>query len=332
MKQINVNYKNQNTIVYIENNLLKNISNLIDQNIKYFIITDETVYNLYAQDLNLKDAYFKIIPPGEQSKNIMVVQEIIEAMLELNIHQGDVLINFGGGVISDIGGFVASIYKRGIEYYNIPTTLVAQVDAAIGGKTSIDYSYKNQIFKNQVGTIYQPKFIFVDPHLLNTLLQEDYLSGLGEIIKYGLCFDEKLFNELGLEFTLEEVIFKCLAIKAKITEADEFDKNIRISLNYGHTIGHAIEAISNFHVPHGIAILYGMLIETEDEEIKKRIKLLINKFNIELKFKYKNEKIINYILVDKKIENEYLKLPVLEKIGSIKINKVKLDDYIKRLL
>lgn len=330
MKIINAKYTNKDVEILIENNLLKRLNDFLDNDRKYFIITDEVVYNLYLQSFNSNNIYYKILPAGENQKNIVTITEIISSMLDAKINKADVILNIGGGVISDIGGFVASIYKRGIMYYNIPTTLLAQVDASIGGKTAIDFSVGSNLYKNQVGTIYHPTKVLVDPTLLKTLPESEYLSGMGEVIKYGLCFDEELFNSLFNEFFNEDVIYKCLKIKASITELDEFEQNLRLALNFGHTVGHAIEAISNFKIPHGICVIYGMIIETIDSNIKELIINLCKKFNLNLEYNIKFDELKNYIIQDKKIEKDYLKLPILEKIGKVVIKEVKIEEFLER--
>lgn len=330
MKIINAKYTNKDVEILIENNLLKRLNDFLDKDRKYFIITDEVVYNLYLQSFNSNNIYYKILPAGENQKNIVTITEIISSMLDAKINKADVILNIGGGVISDIGGFVASIYKRGIMYYNIPTTLLAQVDASIGGKTAIDFSVGSNLYKNQVGTIYHPTKVLVDPTLLKTLPESEYLSGMGEVIKYGLCFDEELFNSLFNEFFNEDVIYKCLKIKASITELDEFEQNLRLALNFGHTVGHAIEAISNFKIPHGICVIYGIIIETIDSNIKELIINLCKEFNLNLEYNIKFDELKKYIIQDKKIEKDYLKLPILEKIGKVVIKEVKIEEFLER--
>lgn len=332
MKTINVSYRNQDVTIYIKNNLLNEISDLLDNNKKYFVLTDENVYNLYGDKIKLENVSFMILNPGEDQKTMFNVNNIIQTMLEVNFNKGDVLINFGGGVISDLGGFVASIYKRGITYYNIPTTLLSQVDAAIGGKTAVDIMVGNKLYKNQIGSVYQPSKIFIDPKVLNTLDYKEYLSGLGEVIKYGLCFDKDMFYSLFNDFLIENIIYKCVEIKANITSKDEFDQNYRLALNYGHTIGHAIEAINEYQIPHGICILYGMIYETQDENTKEILNKFIDKYNIDYVVNLDIEVLKDYILQDKKIKTDYILLPVLKEIGKVEKEKVKISEFFKRFV
>lgn len=331
MKEIEVKYRSKNTKIQIENNIINNLSKYISPKKKYFILTDENVFNLYGEKLKYDNFIIKTIKPGEVTKTIETVIEIINYMLEAKINKGDILINFGGGVVSDLGGFVASIYKRGISYINIPTTLLAQVDAAIGGKTGIDFISSDIINKNQIGSIHHPDLILVDPKLISTLPREEYLSGIGEVIKYGICFDEELFLALFQDFNLESIISRCIEIKAKITEIDELDENYRHTLNFGHTIGHAIEAINNFQIPHGVCIIYGMLAEIDINTIKEELRKLLNKFKIDYDLNLDKDKLITYILQDKKIKNGIIKIPRLEAIGKVVLKEVEINEYIKRL-
>jgi len=327
MKELIINYLTQKTKIYLKNNLLSQVSTLIDQNKKYVIITDEIVYNLYKEKINFPNSHFIILKSGEQEKNIQTVLKIIQDMLELNISKSDYIINFGGGVVSDIGGFVASIYKRGIPYYNIPTTLLSQVDATIGGKTGIDFGN----FKNQIGTIYHPSKVFIDPTLLTTLDQDNYLSGLGEVIKYAICFDEEFYNSLKEPLDLEEVVYKCIKIKAEITKQDEFDTNVRMVLNFGHTIGHALESYFNYQIPHGICVAYGMYYEIEDFHIRESLMKILNYFHFPPLPQFSKTELEKYLYQDKKIRDGYLKIPVLEKIGKVIIKNEKITDLVKRL-
>ena len=328
MKSINIEYSNCNLEIYFKNGLMKEINSLIDLNKKYFIITDEVVYKLYKDIIKIPNSKILVLPSGEEYKNLDSVNYIIDKMLENDITKGDIIINLGGGVISDLGGFVASIYKRGMDYYNIPTTLLSQVDASIGGKTGVDFLSDGKVFKNQIGRIHHPRKVFIDPIFLDTLSQDEYLSGIGEIIKYGLCYDKELFNILKGDFDLNEVIYKCINIKANITKIDEFEEDFRATLNYGHTIGHAVEAINNYKIPHGICVLYGMIEETNDSKIKEELFTLKNKFAIYFDFDINKDELKDYILKDKKIKNGYIFLPVLEEIGKVVVKKVKIDDYL----
>lgn len=333
MKILNVPYLSHPVTVYLQNNILEEITTLIDKNHQYFILTDENVASLYLNKLVAQLPHVKTytLPSGEKYKTLSSVEEIITKMLAANISKGDYLIAFGGGVISDLGGFIASIYKRGLKYYNLPTTLLAQVDACLGGKTGIDFVVNYNLYKNQLGTIYHPEMIIVDPSLLKSLPQKEYLSGLGEIIKYGVCFDKELFQQLFTDFDLSSIIYQALAIKAKITSRDEFEQHGRYTLNFGHTFGHAIESYFKMEIPHGLAVAYGMLYEIKNEVIKDQLRGLYQKLGITINQTIKKDELINYLLQDKKIASNIINLPVLDEIGQVKLVKMSLNDFIRSI-
>ncbi len=239
---------------------------------KFAIITDEIVAELYANSLqkDLVDAGFTntatfTVPPGEQSKTVETALRLINDLESAGYGRDDVVIAVGGGVIGDLGGYAASQFKRGIRLIQVPTTLLAQVDSCLGGKTGVDTEYG----KNLIGTFYNPMTVFVDPELLQSLPDREYRSGLGEVIKYGVLDD--IFLGL-LEKNLQKLVDKdmdtmkgtisgSLALKASYVNVDPQDKYIRRILNFGHTVGQALETASNYELSHGEAIAIGMVYE-----------------------------------------------------------------------
>ena len=331
MKTLNVNYSKQDVKIYIENGLLNNVTAFLNNDLRYYLITDANVAALYLDKLQIKNIDYYQIKNGEASKNLDEVKAILEDMISKDINKNDFIICFGGGVVGDISAFVASIYKRGIRYINIPTTLLSQVDSCLGGKCGVDIHVKGFNYKNQIGGIYHPETILIDPLVLNTLPRNELLSGLGEVIKYGLCFDKRLFAALFQEFSLERIILQCLIIKAKITSSDEFDQNQRLALNFGHTIGHALEGLLNYKIAHGLAVAIGMYHEVKDDAIKTSLQTLYKHLGFELDLEIDSEAIKDYILKDKKISHEDINLPVLNEIGNVTIIKTKLADYLRSL-
>ncbi|MFD1552039.1 3-dehydroquinate synthase [Putridiphycobacter roseus] len=237
---------------------------------KKIILTDDKVFGIWIENFitsipALNDAEIIQIPEGEASKCMEIVVQVIETLSDYKISRADLLINFGGGMVSDIGGFIAAIYKRGIDFINIPTTLLSQVDASIGGKTGIDLGP----LKNQIGVFTNAQKVFINSGYLSTLPHEAMLSGYAEMLKHGLIYSKRHWEELkkfnctktegALPFIKDSV-----EIKQEIVRLDPLEQNIRKSLNFGHTIGHAIEGfllVNEQPIQHGIAIAWGMYAE-----------------------------------------------------------------------
>jgi 3-dehydroquinate synthase len=233
------------------------------------IIADRAVAEAHMSKLALSDA-FKVltVEPGEASKSLDTSEELLNKMASLGVTRDDVVITLGGGMVGDLGGFAASIYMRGLRLFHVPTTVLSQVDSCIGGKTGVNLPYG----KNLVGTFHQPAASFVDPSTLTTLGDREYRSGFAEVLKYGWAFgDDMLASELDVSkilardhHILEEVIARCLGIKADVVARDEFDRlGHRALLNYGHTFGHALEAAGSFALLHGEAVGLGMIFAAE---------------------------------------------------------------------
>lgn len=237
---------------------------------RYFIITDDQVNRLYGERLrnSLSSAGLQhdllTFAHGEASKNIATIADLCRELARLGADRKDCVIALGGGVAGDMAGFVAAIYMRGIPFVQVPTTLLAQVDSSVGGKTGIDIPEG----KNLVGAFYQPRAVYIDSAVLTTLPQAELLNGLAEVIKYGVIYDRSFFAFLEEHHQailavdlplLEEVICRCCSIKAAVVAADEKESNLRRILNYGHTLGHAVEAASDFTIAHGMAVAMGMV-------------------------------------------------------------------------
>ena len=273
---------------------------------------------------------------GESNKNIDTCIQIWNVLTELGADRKSLIINLGGGVVSDLGGFVASTFKRGIDFINIPTTLLAMVDASIGGKTGIDLGS----LKNQIGVINNPKLVVIDSEYLVTLPQMEMRSGLAEILKHGLIFDAsywKQFLDLSqLDFAdFDSIIYDSIKIKNEIVMQDPNEKGIRKALNFGHTLGHAIESYfldnqTNNNLLHGEAIAIGMILESYISMIKKLIskeEYLEIKSTIKSIFELVNfdksdiQSILDLLIHDKKNENGKIKFVLLDGIGKFTINQ-----------
>ncbi|MFQ5825002.1 MAG: 3-dehydroquinate synthase [bacterium] len=302
------------------------------------VVTDTNVQKLYAQVLtsgfNNVVNFFEIIalPPGENSKSLSTIEKIITKMLALGCDRNVTILAFGGGVIGDIAGFTASIYKRGVTFIQVPTTLLAQVDASVGGKTGVNHP----LGKNMIGTFYQPKLVWIDLEVLKTLPKREILCGLAEIIKYGVVWDADLFcvvennleKILALDLPLlEEIVKCCCEIKAAIVAKDEKESGLRMILNFGHTVGHALEAAMGYKkINHGEAVLLGMLAESKialqagQLNVKdfNRIQTLISIFNLKNHLKYVGSgDLFNFMKKDKKAIAGKLRFVLPKKIGEV---------------
>ncbi|MEA1935514.1 MAG: 3-dehydroquinate synthase [Thermodesulfobacteriota bacterium] len=308
---------------------------------RYVIITDSNVSTLHGERFltTLKETGLKVdmieFPAGEVSKNIDTVLDIAKKLIEMGVDRKSALIALGGGVVGDIVGYAASIYMRGIPYYQIPTTLLAQVDSSIGGKTAIDLPEG----KNLLGTFHQPKGVFIDLSFLNTLPSREFKNGMAEIIKYGIIEDTELFSLLESEMKaimdrdmaiLSLIIGKSCRIKKNIIEIDEKETGLRRILNFGHTIGHAIEAESDYSISHGDGVSIGMIAAARiSEKLKylssndrERVENLTRVFGLSCRIpeSIETEGILSRLKADKKKEGETIKFVLLKKLGMPFIN------------
>jgi 3-dehydroquinate synthase len=273
MKQLQVGLEERAYPILIKEGLLAEIGQELKLRQiakRYIIIADDHVAELFGghvvESLRTVDIPVDLLtfPHGEGSKNLTTVQRLASSLAQLGVDRQDALIALGGGVTGDITGFLAAVYMRGIPFVQVPTTLLAQVDSSVGGKTGVDIPEG----KNLVGCFYQPQCVFIDSAVLRELPPEELLNGLAEVVKYGVIYDGNFFNFLvthqksilALESTvIEAVIAHCCTIKAQVVVADEREADLRRILNYGHTLGHAVEAASDFTIPHGMAVSIGMV-------------------------------------------------------------------------
>ncbi|QXJ33426.1 3-dehydroquinate synthase [Saccharolobus shibatae] len=315
-------------------------------------IKDSNTIVIYSKRVDVTDkinkylpnAYFIPINDGESAKELSNVISIVEKLFERNFDRGDYVIAVGGGTVTDVAGFIASIYLRGLNLVNVPTTFLGMVDAAIGGKNGVNF---NNI-KNLIGTFYQPSMIISDLEFLETLPIEELKKGLAEVIKYGLTLDKELYDYLSLnkdrvinkdKQVLEEVIFRSTLDKLGIVKEDEREtKGIRIVLNFGHTIGHAIEAGSSFNIPHGYAISVGMVCEAKiaeelgyaEEGVVEDVLWLLQLYGLPYDISQIDTPIdirlaLNAINMDKKHRKDVILMPFPTRIGSWKKVEVPLD-------
>ncbi|MFA4917210.1 MAG: 3-dehydroquinate synthase [Syntrophales bacterium] len=303
---------------------------------RYVVVTDSNVSALYGEKIlkELRKAGLEIelieFPAGESSKNITVALNMIRKLLDLGVDRKSALIALGGGVVGDMTGFLASVFMRSIPYVQIPTSLMAQVDSSIGGKTAVDLPEG----KNLLGTFYQPKAVFIDLKFLDTLPESEFKNGLAEIIKYGIINDTDFFDlledETGAIGNRERTFLECIittscTIKKKIVEIDERDQGLRQILNFGHTIGHAVESESGYKIPHGSAVSIGMIAAARISEKLHdfpsadcaRIESLINIFGLpgEIPAFINTGGIISRLKWDKKKSGGMINFVLLKKLG-----------------
>ncbi len=273
-KGMQYDIKTKNSQLFIEENIFEKLESILSseyKNVKKIILTDTKVFGLWVENLitsvpSLSEAELIQVPEGEDSKCLEIAGQIWESLAEYQVSRNDLIINLGGGVVTDLGGFIASTYKRGIPFINIPTTLLSQIDASIGGKNGIDLGPH----KNMVGTFSEPKYVLIGTLFLSTLEDTELLSGYAEMLKHGLISSKKHWNNLKQVKHTDipnhhSLIFDSITIKKDIVEADPFEKNQRKMLNFGHTAGHAIEG---YHlatgkvIPHGFAVAWGIVVES----------------------------------------------------------------------
>ena len=329
MKKITYKFSTTSTDFYFDSNF-NQVEPLVRAKNTVFI-TDENVFSLHQK--KFKNLNLIVINAGEAFKIQATVDSIIEQLIQFKANRTTILIGIGGGVVTDISGFVASVFMRGIDFAFIPTTILGLVDASIGGKNGIDVG----VFKNVVGTINQPKFILHDLSFLKTLPDAEWQNGFAEIIKHACIGNKKMFNEL-TENSIEKIkknkdklniiIENNAKQKLKIVANDEFEKGDRKLLNFGHTLGHAIE--NTYKLSHGQAISIGMIFACKlSENIlgfkqTNEVISLLNQYGLPTKFKLNSKKVFDVLVMDKKREEDFVHFILLEKIGKAVIKKVKL--------
>lgn len=308
-----------------------------------FILVDENTakHCLPLISGNLSDALNIQIQSGEEHKNIHTTSVIWSVLTDHLADRKALLINLGGGVITDMGGFAASCYKRGIDFVNIPTTLLAMVDASVGGKTGIDFAE----FKNQIGVFSEAKEVLICPVFLETLDARQLRSGMAEVVKHYLIADERAFMDFDMNASPDiGMIRRAINIKSDIVAQDPFEKNVRKKLNLGHTVGHALESYRlTTHEPllHGEAVAYGMAIETRISVFKSEIGeekagMILQKlraiFALKALSSEEIEGFLSYIHQDKKNENGKIKMALLDDIGSCLIDVEVTTDEIRKAI
>ena len=347
--KIIVKTKSKSYPVYFGDGILNTAGTLINKNLPYVkkicIIFDKNLplvlIKKLSKSLRKYNLKFYRLPAREKTKSFKVAEKIIDFLLKNNFNRSDCIIAFGGGILGDLSAFISSLTKRGVKFINIPTTLLAQADASIGGKTGINSSHG----KNLIGTFYQPDFVLIDISMLNSLSRREMISGYSEILKHSLIIDKKFFLWLSKNAKkiinnkdtnlLTMAIMKSCKIKSQIVSKDEKEQNLRMMLNFGHTFAHGFEAAKNFSnkLNHGEAVLLGMMVASQLSYKKKILSLkdliLLKKhylslnlpMNVKKKFKKKEiNNIIYFMKKDKKNLSEKINLILIKKIGKTRPN------------
>lgn len=349
MKKLKLNLGKQSYFIFIHHDnfkeLVYKLENLNLPN-RAVIVTMGSLAKLYQEDLvdrldkNNFKAFVEIVPDSENSKSFLQLTKSIKNISGYVKSNPFFLIAFGGGVVGDLCGFIASIYKRGVDYIQVPTTLLSQVDSSIGGKVGIDLSFG----KNLVGAFYHPRLVYTNIKLLESLPERELRSGIAEVIKYGVIQDKHLFKLIenlsrsedgtiynDIKQVLEEMVYKCAKIKSKIVSCDEKDtKGIRAKLNFGHTIGHAVEAASEYSkfYTHGEAISIGMMCATEiskdlgilKEDILDRLESILKTYDLPVYIRnLEISKLMESFWYDKKFIRGSPRMVLPIKLGKVKV-------------
>ncbi|MBH10813.1 MAG: 3-dehydroquinate synthase [Candidatus Marinimicrobia bacterium] len=352
MKTIQVELGLRSYQVHVKSGLIEKIPVLLSKNNhgqKWVIISQHGLLELFGFELIsvLRRQHFNIdyvtLPMGEAAKSIKEFSSIISQLSELGCDRSTTVLALGGGVVGDISGFAASTFMRGIEYFHIPTTLLAMVDSSIGGKTGINIVAG----KNMVGTFYQPKGVFVDPNILSSLPRTEVIAGLGEVIKYGAIKDADFLREIYTwlndidSFPFEEAIRRCCEIKAGIISIDEQENDLRRILNFGHTIGHALEAYLGYgKIRHGEAVALGMKcsswiserINNFSNKDAEYLNAVINKLPLPKIPTINADHLIPFVKMDKKSKKGNLNFVVLDCLGNATICKNVSEELIRNSL
>lgn len=312
---------------------LEKAGELLKLDRKVMIITDAGVPIQYAEKVagQSKEAYIKVVAQGEGSKSLQTAEEILVEMLEHQFSRKDCVVAVGGGVVGDLAGVVASLYMRGIDFYNIPTTVLSQVDSSIGGKTAVNLAG----IKNIIGAFYQPKAVLIDPDTLKTLSDRQIVNGLMEAVKMGATSDPELFaifKDGDWKESLDIIIEKALLVKKYVVEQDEKESHLRKILNFGHTIGHGFESAAKGRLLHGECVAFGMLYMSS-EQVQKELLAIYDKLEFAVPdiSEFSMEEIKNAILHDKKASNKNCSVVFVSEIGDGQIEEWTMEQVLARL-
>ena len=330
---LNVKTQGDNYNIILERGVLSRVADFCDTSKKALVVTDSGVPFEYAEAVSLQfsNSIIKVIPQGEKSKCFDVYKELLETLCENEFSRSDCVVAVGGGVVGDLSGFCAATYMRGIDFINIPTTVLSQVDSSIGGKTAIDFSG----YKNIVGAFYQPKVVIIDPDVLKTLPQRQINNGLAESIKMAATSDKDLFEFMennNLYENIDKIIEDSLKIKKSVVEADEKEQGLRKVLNFGHTAAHAIETATGLgDYLHGECVALGMLAFSS-QAVRARLTAILKKCGLPTEIDFSDDTILEALRHDKKSAGNGVNVVYVNEIGSFEFKFLEysqLDEIVK---
>ena len=316
--------------IVIERGCLKKAADHLPKGKKALVVTDDGVPAEYAKTVaDAVNGHVFTLPQGEENKNFQSYISICNRLISLGFTRTDYVVAVGGGVVGDMAGFAAATYMRGIDFYNIPTTLLSQVDSSVGGKTGIDVGE----IKNVIGAFKQPKKVLIDPDVLSTLPERHISNGLAESLKMALTMDKELFElmEKGVtQDNLEEIITKSIIIKKNVVEQDEKEASLRRVLNFGHTVGHGIETASGLSLLHGECVALGMLPMC-GAEIRERVANTLKALSLPTKAIFNTEVVISAVKHDKKMEGDQINVVYVNEIGKFEFQKMQFSHFESQL-
>ena len=315
--------------IIVEKGAITKVSDYLNLDRKVLVVTDSGVPEAYSKTVatQCKEAFVVTIEQGEKSKNLKSFEKLLEKLVDFGFTRSDCIVAVGGGVVGDLSGFVASCFMRGIDFYNIPTTLLSQVDSSVGGKTAVDFMG----LKNIVGAFYPPKTIVIDPETLKTLPKRQISNGLAESLKMSLTNDKELFgifeNE-DIESNLEEIVKRSVLIKKSVVEADEKENGLRRVLNFGHTLAHAIESANEMEdILHGEAVALGM-IPMCSESVRQRLLSVLEKLSLPVKTEnMDSEVLVKASAHDKKRSGSDITVVFVNEIGRFEFKTMNFSEY-----
>lgn len=329
---IPVNPENGRYDIVLEQGALKKAGQLLDLDRRVLIVTDNGTPRRYADTLaaQCKEPVLVTIPGGEASKSIAQFEQLLSTMLRADFTRKDCVAAVGGGVVGDLSAFAASCYMRGIDFYNIPTTLLSQVDSSVGGKTAVNLDG----VKNIVGTFCQPRRVLIDPETLQSLDPRQLHAGLAEAIKMAATFDPELFALIeaseSLQDDLPEIIRRSLCIKRDVVEQDPKEHGLRKVLNFGHTVGHAIESFHKGTMLHGECVSLGMLPMCS-APVRARLKKVLEKYQLPTQIAQTRQQLLPYLLHDKKMGTGRISVVFVEEIGTFTLRELSPEEILDLL-